>query len=86
MENLFFEVIFLEDALEFLKSLEEKHAEKILDNIRKAQLELDQELFKKITKEIWEFRTQYQGFQYRLLSYGISRKGMPEWSWLFMDL
>ncbi len=44
----FFEVIFLDEAFEFLKQLEGKHYEKILYNIRKAQAEHDPELFKKI--------------------------------------
>lgn len=35
MEKLF-EIIFLEEAFGFLKSLERKHYEKILFNIRKA--------------------------------------------------
>ena len=32
-------------------------------------LEHDPELFKKLTDEIWEFRTLYQGLQYRLLAF-----------------
>jgi phage-related protein len=64
-----FDVIFLEDAFEFLDNLEKKHSEKILYNIRKAQLGYDPELFKKLTDEIWEFRTLFQGLQYRLLAF-----------------
>ncbi|MCA1764309.1 MAG: type II toxin-antitoxin system RelE/ParE family toxin [Flavobacteriales bacterium] len=64
-----FEVVFLEGAFEFLKSLDRKHYEKILYNIRKAQNEHDPKLFKKLTNEIWEFRTLYQGLQYRLLAF-----------------
>ncbi|WP_225870941.1 type II toxin-antitoxin system RelE/ParE family toxin [Pedobacter cryophilus] len=54
---------------EFLKSLQKKHSEKILYNIRKSQVELDSELLKKLNNEIWEFRTLYQEFQYRLLAF-----------------
>ena len=36
---------------------------------RKAQTEYDPELFKKINDEVWEFRTLYQGLQYRLLAF-----------------
>jgi len=68
MDKLF-EIIFLDDAYEFLKSLERKHYEKILYNVRKAQIEQNPELFKKIYGEIWEFRTLYQGVQYRLLAF-----------------
>jgi phage-related protein len=64
-----FEIIFLEGAFEFLSSLDRKHYEKILYNIRKSQVELDSELFKKLSDDIWEFRTLYQGLQYRLLAF-----------------
>lgn len=67
--NILFEIIFLEEAFAFLKELDRKHYEKILYNIRKAQTEHDPELFKKLTDEIWEFRTLYQGLQYRLLAF-----------------
>ena len=66
---LFFEIIFLDEAFEFLKGLDRKHYEKILYNIRKAQTEHDPELFKKLNSDIWEFRTLYQGLQYRLLAF-----------------
>jgi len=56
-----FEIIILEDAFEFLKSLDKKHSEKILYNIRKTQIEIDPELFKKLINEIWELRTHYIG-------------------------
>lgn len=55
--------------MHFLSELDKKHYEKILYNIRKAQTEYDPELFKKLTDEIWEFRTLYQGLQYRLLAF-----------------
>jgi mRNA-degrading endonuclease RelE of RelBE toxin-antitoxin system len=42
----FFEVIFLDEAFRFLQSLDKKHYEKILYNIRKAQVRNDPELFK----------------------------------------
>lgn len=64
-----FEILFLEDAFEFLKQLERKHYEKVLYNIRRAQNETNSDLFKKLTTDIWEFRTLYQGLQYRLLAF-----------------
>ena len=60
-----FEVVFLDEAFEFLRSLDKKHYEKILFNIRKVQINRDPELFKKLKGDIWELRTLYQGFQYR---------------------
>jgi len=68
MDKLF-DIIFLDKAFEFLSSLDKKHYEKILFNIRKAQTERDPELFKKLKEEIWEFRTLFQGIQYRLLAF-----------------
>lgn len=68
MDKLF-EILFLEEAFEFLNSLDKKHYEKILYNIRKAQTEHDPELFKKLNDEVWEFRTLFQGLQYRLLAF-----------------
>ena len=64
-----FEIVFLDDAFEFLNGLEKKHYEKILFNIRKAQVDRDPELFKKLKDEIWELRTLFQGIQYRLLAF-----------------
>lgn len=64
-----FEIIFLDEAFEFLKGLDRKHYEKVLYNIRKAQNEHNPELFKKLNNDIWEFRTLYQGLQYRLLAF-----------------
>ena len=67
--NKRFEIVLLDEVLEFLQSLEHKHYEKIIYNIRKAQVENDAELFKKLTDDIWEFRTLYQSLQYRLLAF-----------------
>ncbi len=67
--NKNFEVIFLEQALDFLESLDLKTREKIYYNIDKAKLGLDPKLFKKLTDDIWEFRTKYGGLQYRLFAF-----------------
>ena len=64
-----FEVKFLEEAKEFLDSLADKPREKIIYNIRKAQLTQDKELFKKLNDEIWEFRTLYNKTHYRLFAF-----------------
>jgi len=65
----YFEIVFLDDAFEFLSSLDKKHYEKILFNIRKAQADRNPELFKKLKDEIWELRTLYQGLHFRLLAF-----------------
>jgi phage-related protein len=64
-----FRTIFLEDVLEFFDVLSEKEREKILFNIDKAEKTNDPRLFKKLTSEIWEFRTKYGNLQYRLFAF-----------------
>lgn len=64
-----FEVVFLEQALDFIDSLDLKTRKKIYYNIDKATLENDPKLFKKLTDEIWEFRTKYNGLQHRLFAF-----------------
>lgn len=68
--NVNFKVIYLEGAIQFLESLDEKVRNKIAYNISKAMLIVDKELFKKMgNSHIWEFRTLYNGMAYRLLAF-----------------
>jgi len=69
MMKVKFEVIFLEQAIEFLEKLDDKSRKKIYYNIDKAKLISNPKLFKKLKDEIWEFRTKYNGKQYRLLAF-----------------
>ncbi len=69
MDNYKFRVIFLEEAKDFLESLDEKARDKILYNIWKARSTHDKELFKKIQDDIWEFRTLYAKTFYRLFAF-----------------
>ena len=64
-----FEVRYLEDAIRFLNTLNVKVKDKILYDIMRSQYEVNNELFKKLTDSIWEFRTRYQGMAYRLLAF-----------------
>ncbi len=64
-----FETILLEEAFEFVKRQNLKARKKIFQNIRRAEQLNDPRLFKKLTSEIWEFRTLYSGIQYRLLAF-----------------
>ena len=64
-----FQVQFLEEAARFLDGLEEKARVKIYYNIKKAQVTNDNELFKKLNNEIWEFRTLYNKTHYRLFAF-----------------
>lgn len=67
--NKKFEIDFLNDAIDFLDSLDEKARKKIYYNARKAQIVNDPEVFKKLTDFIWEFRTLYEKKYYRLLAF-----------------
>lgn len=69
-----FDVIFLEDAADFLEELDEKAREKIIYNIHKSQRIIDPELFKKLSDQIWEFRTLYNKKCYRLFAFWDNRK------------
>lgn len=71
-----FSVLFLEDARIFLNALDAKTRTKILYNIDKARVLNDPKLFKKLTDTIWEFRTRYNGLQYRLLAFWDKRDDM----------
>ncbi len=64
-----FEVIFLTEAREFLLQLDEKSRDKIIFNIDKAKIKNDNELFKKLKGEIWEFRTLFNKTHFRIFSF-----------------
>lgn len=64
-----FEVVFLKQAIDFLEHLDQKSRNKIYYNLDKAKLTNDPKLFKKLTDDIWEFRTKYSGLQYRLFAF-----------------
>lgn len=64
-----FKVEFLEEAVIFLDSLDEKVRDKIIYNITKARYSNDKELFKKLNDEIWEFRTLFNKTHYRLFAF-----------------
>lgn len=64
-----FDVLFLEEAKEFLRKQDEKVRSKIIYNIDKSRYINDPKLFKKITNSVWEFRTKHHGIQYRLFAF-----------------
>lgn len=71
-----FKVVYSPDAMDFLRRIDTKTREKIVYNIDKAIYVLDPELFKKLTGDIWEFRTLYNGKQYRLLAFWDKSKSV----------
>lgn len=64
-----FDIELLPEAIEFLDNLDFKAREKVYYNIKKSQFINDNELFKKINDNIWEFRTLYNKTAYRLLAF-----------------
>jgi len=64
-----FKVEFLDEAVEFIENLEKKARGKVLYNIHKATITQDQELFKKLSHEIWEFRIFFNKTHYRLFAF-----------------
>lgn len=67
-----FKVTFTDNANEFILSLQQKVRRKIYFNIRKvADGVVDTNLFKKLdgNSDFWEFRTKYNGMEYRLLAF-----------------
>jgi phage-related protein len=65
----YFDTRFLEEAEKFIASLKPKTLKKILYNIDLAEQTNDPRLLKKLRNEIWEFRTNYEGLQVRLLAF-----------------
>ena len=69
MNDYKFRVIFLDEAKEFLDGLDEKPRNKIIYNVWKSRSSNNNELFKKLQDEIWEFRTLYNKSYYRLFAF-----------------
>lgn len=63
------EVELLAEAFAFIKKQDFNTRKKIFQNINRAKQSLDPKIFKKLNAEIWEFRTVYNGVQYRLLAF-----------------
>ena len=72
-----FKTIFLEEAVEFIGSLSEQARNKIFYNIDKVEGGIkSNDLFKKLEdSDIWEFRTLYNGIQYRLFAFWDTEAG-----------
>ena len=64
-------VLFMDEALSFVRSLPLKVQQKITYNYKKIeQGVMDKELFKKLeNSDIWELRTLFNGSCYRLFSF-----------------
>lgn len=69
-----FEVRFLTEAEQFVNELKLIEKSKIYENIRRAQMGLDNKFFKKLDEGIWEFRTLVAGKQIRLFAFWDHRR------------
>lgn len=71
------QVVLLDEALTFVRSLPLKVQQKITYNYKKIEHGIvDKELFKKLeNSEIWEFRTLFNGNSYRLFSFWDTETG-----------
>ena len=77
MSNNKLQVVLLDEALTFVRSLPLKVQQKITYNYKKIEHGIvDKELFKKLeNSEIWEFRTLFNGNCYRLFSFWDTETG-----------
>lgn len=64
-------VLFMEEAVKFIEAQPKSASDKIFENIHRIESgERNIKLFKKLEcSEIWEFRTLYNGKQYRLFAF-----------------
>jgi phage-related protein len=67
----------MDEVHDFFDSLDDAPREKIIYNVHKVAGGLvDSDLFKKLegASDLWEFRTLYNGMQYRLLAFWDEKK------------
>ena len=64
-----FSFIALEEAKQFLESLDKKSRKKVMYNVWKTKSINDKELFKPVQGEIWEFRTLYNKKYIRIFAF-----------------
>lgn len=69
MSDVRFKVFFLEKVDKFMEKLSPEEKEEILARVREATKSNNPRLFEKLNKNIWEFRSQYNGRQFRLLAF-----------------
>lgn len=66
-----FKIVYSSEVISFLNGLNDKAKAKIMYNINKCKYVIDKTFFKKLEgSDIWEFRTLYNGVQYRIFAFG----------------
>jgi len=68
-----FKTIFLETADEFIRTLDKKARKKLFQNVRTAEQTNNPKFFKKLNKNIWEFKVRFSNKQIRLLAFWDKR-------------
>lgn len=66
-------VKFAQQVSDFLSKVDLKHTVKIIEKIELVKNGINPSFLKKITNEIWEFRTRIQGMHYRILCFWDKR-------------
>lgn len=70
-----FKIIYSEEVISFLNGLNDKAKAKIMFNINRSKYVIDKTFFKKLEgSDIWEFRTLYDGIQYRIFAFWDTEK------------
>lgn len=70
MEENRINISLMDEAKAFILSLPDKAKKKVGYNINRVQRgEVDKELFEKLNDHIWEIRTIFNGFKYRLFCF-----------------
>ena len=65
-----FTIEYLDDAVEFMRSIDVKATKKLLQTIDVATMTNDPKKFKKLeNSNIWEFRAEFNKQQYRLFAF-----------------
>ena len=65
-----FKIVYSSEVISFLNGLNDKAKAKIMYNINKCKYVIDKTFFKKLEgSDIWEFRTLYNGVQYRIFAF-----------------
>jgi phage-related protein len=65
----------MDPANRFLDQLPTKARNKAYLNMKSASIHMNSNLFKKVLFDLWEFRVQYYGNQYRLLAFWDRQPG-----------
>lgn len=65
-----FKIVYSSEVISFLNGLNDKAKAKIMYNINRCKYVIDKMFFKKLEgSDIWEFRTLYNGVQYRIFAF-----------------